>query len=196
MSGRGAWYKWNKKDTVEDHQGLDVRQLHREGILTSGFHSISWSRGERKIGSIGYWGGEDSITLDYRHCRAGSDNWEDVKQTVSLSWTSCHFGGRRPWFICGNCGRRVAVIYGAGKYFACRHCYDLTYRSCQESDSRYSRYLRNYVDFGGVENMPLWALKGVVIRMWKEDERFEKEMKKRRRGRPRKVAHDHHKSLR
>jgi hypothetical protein len=181
--------RWNKKDTVEDHHGLDVRYLNREGILTFGFHSISWSRGERKTGSIGYWGGKDSITLDYRHCKAWSDDWEDVKQTVSLSWTSCNFGGRRPWFICGNCGRRVAVLYGAGKYFACRHCYDLTYTSCQESDSRYSRFLRNYRNLGvnfDRENMPMWAAMGLLKRMWKEEEQLERQMKKRRRGRPRK----------
>jgi hypothetical protein len=187
--GGGGWYIWNKKDTVEDHHGLDVRYLYRQGILTFGFHSISWSCGERKTGSIGYWGGDDSITLDYRHRKAGSDDWEDVKQTVSLSWTHCNYGGRRPWFICGNCGRRVAVIYGVGKYFACRHCYDLTYRSCQESDSRYCRFLRNYANLGlnfDRENMPMWAAMGLLKRMWKEEEQFEKQMKKRHRGRPRK----------
>ena len=184
MSGRGNWYRWNKKDTVEDHHALDLRYLYQEGILTFGYHSISWSRGGRKTGSIGYWGGEDSITLDYRYCKAGSDNWEDIKQTVRLSWTTCNYGGRRPWFICGNCGRRVAVIYGAGKYFACRHCYDLTYRSCQESDKRFSQFLRNKRDFGGVENMPFWALKGLLSRSLKKEERFKNLMNKKRRGRP------------
>ncbi|MBA4395534.1 MAG: hypothetical protein C0407_18435, partial [Desulfobacca sp.] len=87
---------------------------------------------------------------------------------------------------------RVAVIYAGGKYFACRHCYDLTYRSCQESDSRYSRFLRNYAFGGGMENIPMWALKGALSRMWKEEERLEKEMKKKRRGRPRKVRNAHH----
>lgn len=186
MSGRGSWYRWNKKDTVEDYRGLDVRYLHREGILTFGFHSIRWTREERETGSIGYWGGEDSIILEYRHCKAGSDNWEDVKQTIRLSWTRCNYGGRRPWFICWHCGRRVAIIYGVGKYFACRYCYDLTYRSCQESDSRFSRYLRNYENFGGVENMPLWAIKGSLSRMWKEEERLERERRRRKKGRPQK----------
>jgi hypothetical protein len=78
----------------------------------------------------------------------------------------------------------VAVLYGAGKYFACRHCYDLTYTSCQESDKRVSWYLRNYEAFGGVENMPMWAMKGILSRAWKEEERFDKEMKRKRRGRP------------
>ena len=186
--GSGGWNRWNKKDTVEDHHGLDVRYLHREGILTGGFNSISWSQGDRTTGSISYWGGPDSISLIYRNRISGGD-WEDVRQTVHLSWTTCNYGGRRPWFICRNCGRRVAVIYGAGKYFACRHCYDLTYRSCQKSDSRYSRFLRNYTNLGvnfDRENMPMWAAMGLLKRMWKEEEQLERQMKKRRRGRPRK----------
>jgi hypothetical protein len=183
----GGWYRSSKKDTVEDHKSLDVRYLHGKGILTFGYHSISWSRGETKTGSIGYWGGEELITLGYRHCRFGSDNWEDVKQKVRLSWTTCHYGGKRPWFICGNCGRRVAILYVAGKYFACRHCYDLTYRSCQESDSRFSWLWKNPGIFGGVDNMPVWALKGLLSRSLREERKLEKQMNKRRRGRPRKT---------
>jgi hypothetical protein len=85
-----------------------------------------------------------------------------------------------------NRGRRVAVIYAKGKYFACRHCYDLTYTSCQESDSRYGRFLRNFNFGGGWENMPMFALKGLLSRSRKEEERLEKQMKKKPRGRPRK----------
>jgi hypothetical protein len=39
----------------------------------------------------------------------------------------------RPWFVCDvrsnavYCGRQVAKLYGAGKLFACRHCYRLGY---------------------------------------------------------------------
>jgi hypothetical protein len=31
-----------------------------------------------------------------------------------------------------GCGRRVAKLYGPGKYFLCRHCYDLRYESQRE----------------------------------------------------------------
>jgi hypothetical protein len=33
------------------------------------------------------------------------------------------------------CGRRVGKLYlpPCGRYFGCRHCYRLTYTSCQES---------------------------------------------------------------
>jgi hypothetical protein len=194
-TGSGGWYRWRKKDTVEEHHSIDVRKLHREGSLRPGLlYSLSWTRGGEPAGSVQVqsWGG--AITLIYRHRRHGQE-WEDVRQDVPLDWTPCHFGGERPWFICGNCGRRVAVLYGAGKYFACRHCYELTYRSCQESDSRFNRFLRNYENFSrGWENMPIWILKGFLDRELKEEKRMEKEMNRRRRGRPRKVGSDHNKN--
>jgi hypothetical protein len=31
-----------------------------------------------------------------------------------------------------GCDRRVAKLYGPGKYFLCRHCYDLRYESQRE----------------------------------------------------------------
>jgi len=57
----------------------------------------------------------------------------------SVTWTACHFGGHRPWFVCSihssgrYCGRRVAVLYLADKLFACRRCYGLTYASQREA---------------------------------------------------------------
>lgn len=51
--------------------------------------------------------------------------------------------GLAPWFRCpvavrgAACGRRVAIIYGAGKYFGCRHCYRLAYPStCENAADR------------------------------------------------------------
>jgi hypothetical protein len=33
-----------------------------------------------------------------------------------------------------GCGRRVAVLYGPGRYFLCRHCYDLVYEGQRENE--------------------------------------------------------------
>ncbi|HZB09726.1 MAG TPA: hypothetical protein VE525_11520 [Rubrobacter sp.] len=76
----------------------------------------------------------EQITLHYRHRSGLGGEWEDVREPVHLSWTACNFGGERPWFICpgAGCGRRVAVLYGSGRYFLCRHCYDLVYESQRE----------------------------------------------------------------
>jgi hypothetical protein len=186
MSGRGNWYRSNKKDTVEDYKTIDVRYLQRQGWIYSGMlYSLNWTRGGEPSGSIQVKTGHDAITLIYRHKRYGQD-WEEVNQVVHLTWTPAHFGGRRPWFVCGNCGRRVAVLYGAGKYFACRLCYDLTYRSCQESDSRVGRFWRNVDLSDGLTNVPFYVLMGNLKRMWKEEDRLEKERSRRRRGLPRK----------
>ena len=78
------------------------------------------------------WVAGDAITLDYR-IRSGGEDWQPVQQRVPIRWTPCRFGGERPWFVCDvrangvYCGRQVAKLYGAGRLFACRHCYGLGY---------------------------------------------------------------------
>ena len=80
---------------------------------------------------------------------------------VELTWNSCHYGNTRPWFLCPGkvngvtCGRRVAILYDAGKYFLCRHCYRLVYGS-QRRDRAHrlmekARGIR--MRFGGTANL-------------------------------------------
>jgi hypothetical protein len=130
--GSGNWYRFNKKNTSNECHSVDVRYLHRNGLLEPGhYFSLRWSRAGRQTGSIGGVAYRDQVTLLYRHRRGPGGEWEDVKETVPLTWTACNFGGERPWSICpgAGCGQRVAIIYGPGKYFLCRHCYDLAYQS-------------------------------------------------------------------
>jgi hypothetical protein len=77
----------------------------------------------------------ERVVLLFRHSSGPSADWEDVQQSVRLAWTLCNFGGERPWFVCPSvgCGRRVAVLHAAGKYFLCRHCYDPTYQSRRDN---------------------------------------------------------------
>jgi hypothetical protein len=80
----------------------------------------------------------NAVVLTYQTRHGLATDWKSVNQRVNVTWTDCHFGGRRPWFICSmhsggrRCGRRVAVLYGLRDYFACRHCYRLAYESQQE----------------------------------------------------------------
>jgi hypothetical protein len=138
--GSGNWYRFDKKTTTGECQSVDVRYLHREGLLTPGrWFSLRWSRAGRETGSIRIAvGGNDKpqrALLLYRHRIGPGDEWEDVQEHVSLDWTACKFGGERPWFICpaAGCGRRVAHLYGLGRYFLCRHCYDLVYESQRDN---------------------------------------------------------------
>ncbi|HET8629898.1 MAG TPA: hypothetical protein VFL91_20955, partial [Thermomicrobiales bacterium] len=55
--------------------------------------------------------------------------WEDRHAALDLAWTDCHYGGRRPWFVCPGCGRRAAVLYLGGAGWRCRRCERLVYRS-------------------------------------------------------------------
>jgi hypothetical protein len=115
-----------------------MRYLHREGLLKAGrSFSLRWSRAGRETGSIGgtaegaHGGRPARVVLSYRHRGGVGNEWEDVRETVPLEWTPCNLGGERPWFLCPGvgCGRRVAVLYGPGRYFLCRHCYDLSYEA-------------------------------------------------------------------
>lgn len=132
-SGSGSWFRWDSKTTTESQHRIDIRWLKKQGYLRPGNAGLlSWSWRDKQTGSIGFRMETDRMVLNYRHRPHGGD-WEDVEQAISFDRTPCNYGGFRTWFLCSRCWRRVAVLYGAGKYFFCRHCYDLTYASQQEN---------------------------------------------------------------
>jgi hypothetical protein len=139
--GSGNWYRFNKKTTTDECHSVDLRYLQRHDLLIPGrWFSLRWSRADRETGSIrGVVEGAErpeQMILLYRHRSGSGREWDDVREPVTLTWTVCNFGGERPWFVCpgAGCGRRVAVLYGPGKYFLCRHCYDLGYESQRENE--------------------------------------------------------------
>jgi len=79
------------------------------------------------------------ITLEYSAKEEGGRSWR-VDDRVYVTWTPLHFGGRRPWFYCPGCQRRVGILYLRGRYFRCRHCQRLRYRC--KSEAPYDRALR------------------------------------------------------
>lgn len=143
MGGLGSGRRFqSSKDTTSDYRNLDVRRLQREGRLTAGqFFRWQWLRRGETIASIEIKTLADHVILSYRHRRPGED-WQWLEYPVRLSWTPCTLGGERPWFLCParGCGRRVAVLFDAGMYFACRHCHQLAYESQRENTSdRFAR---------------------------------------------------------
>ena len=95
---------------------------------------LTWNRNGKKVGAINFRVQSNKLVLNYRY-RQHRGKWESIEQTILFNQTPCNFGGYRKWFRCPYCSRRVAVLYGADKYFLCRHCYDLTYASQQEETS-------------------------------------------------------------
>lgn len=148
MGGIGSGRRWwGANGTTEDRWPLDVRKWQRSGALVPG---TSWTHtrtlnGE-DIGSICTTVYEDSVKLHYKvQDSVYGGEWERRAYFVELERTPCNYGGTRPWFLCPmrRCGRRVAVLYSCGGYFACRQCHRLAYECQRESDlDRAARRLR------------------------------------------------------
>ena len=151
---------------VEGSRSLDVMKLARAGDLsgaTAG--SWQWTYRDATTVSIVITGARDAVTLDYR-IRSYSEDWQSVHQRVPIRWTPCRFGGERPWFVCDvhatgvYCGRQVAKLYGAGRLFACRHCYRLGYAVQRDgpmdrAHHRLRRLPRKLgADYDGPDGMP------------------------------------------
>jgi len=142
MGGTGSGYysRWRRRSTTEEHRCIDIRWLKKKSLLQPGIiGSLHWVRNGIEYGNIDFQIKNDRMVLLYNVRQPGGE-WNRVEQTVFFDKTPCHYGGHRWWFLCYRCDRRVVAIYAAGKYFLCRHCYGLTYRSRQET--RYDRMLR------------------------------------------------------
>jgi hypothetical protein len=151
---------WSNRATVERCYRISISKMNKDGVMKSGpGHTWSWKwldfQGREK-GSISYsvltgLGGELCLQFSYAYTASGSTNTEYLKYQVELAAVKCHFGGKRYWFICplernGHpCRRRAGKLYipPGAKYFGCRHCYDLTYRSQKEHNKSVDKFLKN-----------------------------------------------------
>ena len=182
--GSGSRDHRHTKTLVTNFLRLDVQGLANEGLLgtdvNSGtFFQCSWmgESGEPKS-SIGIQAGRDQLTLHYRYW-TNKDEGQDVRELVPISWTPCHYGGRRPWFRCPGildgvaCNRRVAKIFLRGGHFLCRHCHGLAYPSQTVTlgDRPLNRAQKIRMRLGGSGNMmePFpWKPKGMHWRTYWE----------------------------
>jgi hypothetical protein len=139
-------YYFDAKTTVEQATQLSIFKLKKFGLL-GGYcaSTLTWTRSlSGKKSSIGITvdiEDEPYVKVNYTITDRCTDEKTDYDYIISLTTTPCHLGGVRYWFICPlskngiYCGRRVAKLYKApgGHYFGCRHCYNLSYESRNES---------------------------------------------------------------
>jgi hypothetical protein len=143
---------WSDRSTVEECLSIDIPWLSRHGYFC-GFKrgGIEWKNSLGEVtSSIGVqvsvvegFGGS-YVRLQYSQTSNYTGEKTELDYKIELVTTPCNFGGVRYWFICPlvtnsrACRRRVAKLYlpPGGKYFGCRHCYNLTYESCKEHDKR------------------------------------------------------------
>jgi hypothetical protein len=140
-------------------RSIDIRDLKRRDLLHIGLEfPHHWSRAGEPHGYITIHIETDAAILRSWH---GSCESSDLEQRVPIEWSACYLGGQRPWFRCDayigdrHCGRRVAILYGLGRMFACRRCYGLAYASQQESPRfrNISRSRKIRMRLGGSANL-------------------------------------------
>lgn len=154
--GSGRWgYGHDARATVESCTQLSADQITRNRMLRPAAHgtgSITWTstRTGEQVSSVGcevntvdpanMW-----LRLHYTLTRSG----ERADYRVGLASARTAWAAARWFFRCplltGDgrpCGRRVGKLYlpPGGRYFGCRHCYRLTYTSCNESHKNDSLY--------------------------------------------------------
>jgi hypothetical protein len=111
------------RDKLEDYQQIDIRKLTLEPGTTGSLPDDP---------AIRYFVADDSwIRLSYIY-QNGSGIWQSADRDISITYTKQHFGGRRAWFACCTCGKRVAILYNKGPRLGCRTCLNLVYRSQAE----------------------------------------------------------------
>ncbi len=119
---------------------IDTRFLKQFGYLTGGPKTgeVNWTSGGVDTGNsvgIEVSNQEGYLRIYYTQTDRHTQEKKKFDYKIPLTTTLCNYGGKRYWFICpwfknGNyCGKRVGTLYKDGDYFACRHCYNLTYSS-------------------------------------------------------------------
>lgn len=130
-----AWYR-PKKQITDNLIKLSVKDLKAKGLLQDGISKEGYA----------YWGGSDKKTaksgIGFKINTLGNHKYLEVKYTcngetvaypITLEITKPNYGGVRWWFKCPGCGERVANLYIKKRFFWCRKCNNLSYRSQQYS---------------------------------------------------------------
>jgi hypothetical protein len=124
---------------VEDCLVLDVCILTRPGPLQPGFGGTYYFyKDDEEIDSIPWELDGDCLRF---HCiRVGADGSPVYySYWVLVTYTGTQFGGKRAWFHCPSCEKRVRKLFRppGDTDFKCRECHDLTYASQQRQSERW-----------------------------------------------------------
>ena len=150
----GRW-SYSNRQTVEESKAITTKWLNKNDFITGGVErgGVAWSFNGEKTGSIGFIvstvKGNEYIRFQYVQIDQGTKKQPEWITKYSLPLhqpqhrTTPNGGLSAPQVVNGRaCGKRVGSLYLEGKHFGCRHCYNLTYRSSQESH-KYDRLFRN-----------------------------------------------------
>lgn len=127
--GSGKWSRSGEKIKTDTVPRIDIRLLRKRSLLRPGANGIiHFSCAGSTVGSLSYSVDEDYLLLGYGDGLSEDDQKPSVN-IIWLSYTPCHFGGKRAWFRCPKCDSRVAILYLTSAWFRCRRCSRLTYQT-------------------------------------------------------------------
>jgi hypothetical protein len=150
--GSSRWHGYEKAPLIEEAICVDLVTLRRAGFFDGpGLpYSITWNRGSSNSPAA-----EGLMSLEIGQ---GGTRWlvavialfgkrKPLSARLQLEPFHPHFGGLR-WFVrcpTPGCDRRVLKLYVApsGSSLGCRQCVGVTYRSCQDHDSRLDQARRD-----------------------------------------------------
>lgn len=136
MGGYGSG-RHNGRPTADESLFLDIAWMlstgkAQVGLICSG--TLGWSENGQPCGSISYRAvmdepGHERLELSY--CRGQGENRQKFSQTIQLTFTRPHFGGKRWWMICPYSGQRAGKLFlpNGGDLFASRQVWRLDYHS-------------------------------------------------------------------
>jgi hypothetical protein len=157
--GSGRWPSdYSRQEIVENCASLSISAMRRGGALVPQKETSGTLFGTNQITR------EVDFSIEFRVTSSGPDAprlWfayelpgtaEIVRYAIQLACTRTNWGGTRLWFVCpligsaGPCGRRVGILYlpQKCKYFGCRVCYQLSYRSVHKHEKRAALRRRIY----------------------------------------------------
>ncbi len=132
-----VWYHFTKKQTTDELLKLSIGWLKKQKSIQENSKingELCWKRycdssKPTNIASINFLsnfiGGNKYIELSYTY-----NNQEAIRYKIQIDTSIPNYGGKRYWFICPKCNRKVAFLY-LRKTFLCRHCNKLTYKTQQ-----------------------------------------------------------------
>ncbi len=112
-----------------------------------GSNSWAWRKGKSQevFSSITYHYDNGGLVLSY------TCNEQQHRYLVDVVTTPCNYGGKRYWFNCPKCSKRVAKLYLRNSMFFCSLAQKLNYstqQSCKLESTRSGMYkIRNKLNW-------------------------------------------------
>ena len=134
-AGSGPPVGFGRRVAVRECRRLSLSLLRQGGLLKpDGPDSIAirWGTGDGEASRaevrIDRSSGECG-RVKVKYCVVSGGRRNSVVAHMNLTWTLLTSHGRRMWFRCQVCDRRIAVVYlpPGQERLACRHCHRLTY---------------------------------------------------------------------